>query len=43
MNKQNRNRFIDTEHKLMVTRGEEGWGMGEKGERIKKYKLMVTK
>ena len=33
MNKQNRNRLIDTENKLVVSRGERGWGMGEIGER----------
>ena len=27
-NKQNRNRLIDTENKLMVARWEEAWGAG---------------
>ena len=31
--KLNRNRFIDTENKLMVTGGEGGGWMGEKGKR----------
>ena len=35
-NKQNRNRFIDTEKRLTAVRGEEGWGLDEKGEGIKK-------
>ena len=43
INKQNRNRLIDTENKLKISR----WGrmgqLGEKGERIKKYKLVDTK
>ena len=26
MNKQNKNKFIDTKKRLMVTRGEKGWG-----------------
>ena len=43
MNKQNRNRVIDAENKLMVARGEGGGRLGEKGEGIKKYKLVVTK
>ena len=30
--KQNRNRLLDTENKLVVTRGEEGVGMGEIGK-----------
>ena len=42
INKQNRNRHIDTEDKLMVAIWEGDWGLGEKGERIK-YKLVVTK
>ena len=37
MNKQNRNRIIDTENVLIVARWEGVWGMGEKVERIKKY------
>ena len=43
MNKQNRNRLIDTENKLMATRWEGGKGVGERGEGIKKYKLVITK
>ena len=40
MGKQNRKRLIDTEDRLMVTRGEEGWGgMGEKGEGTEKCRL----
>ena len=42
MNKQNRNRLIDTEKILSVARWEEDWGTGKKGEGIKKYKLIVT-
>ena len=42
MNKQNRNRLIDTENVLMVARWERVRGMGEKGEEIKKYRLVVT-
>ena len=30
MNTQNRNRLIDTENRLMVARGDPGWGLGEK-------------
>ena len=33
--KQNRIRLIDTENRLTALRGEEDWGAGEKGERIK--------
>ena len=29
---QNRNRLIDTENKLVIVRGEEGWGMSDIGE-----------
>ena len=29
-NKQNRYRLMDTENRLMVTRGEWDWGLGEK-------------
>ena len=42
MNKQNRNRLIDSENRLMDARGEVGWGIGEKNKAIKKYKLVVT-
>ena len=41
MNKQNRNRLIDTEKRL---RAAEGFGkVGEKAEGIEKHKLVVTK
>ena len=43
MNKQNRDRLIDTGNKLMAARWERGWGLHEKDERIKKYKLQVIK
>ena len=43
INTQNRNRLKDTENKLMVVGWEEGWGLGEKGAGVKKYKLAVTK
>ena len=42
MSKQNRNRLIDSENILTVARWEGVEGMGEKGEGIKKYKLVVT-
>ena len=42
MNKQNRNRIIDTESILKVARWEGDWEMGKKGWR-EKYKLVVTK
>ena len=42
MNKENRNRLIDTENILMVARGRGVGGMGERCEGIKKYKLVVT-
>ena len=43
MNEQNRNRFIDTENILRVTRlGEGTGGMGRKGEGIQKCMLVVT-
>ena len=35
-NKQNRNRLMDTENRLTAIRREVGWGLGEKGEGIKK-------
>ena len=41
MNKQNRNRLIDTENKPMVARGVGVGEVGEKGEGIKKHKLVV--
>ena len=40
-NKQNRNRIIDMENVLMAARWEVG-KIGEKGEGINKYKLVVT-
>ena len=39
--KQNRNRLIDTENILVVARLEGVGVMGEKGEGIKKYKLVI--
>ena len=36
MNKQNKNRLINTENKLIVARGEECGGLGEGGEEIEK-------
>ena len=42
MNKQNRNRIIDTENDLMVARWEGNKGYEQKSEGIKKYKLVVT-
>lgn len=42
MNKQNRNRIVDTENILMVARWEGRWEMGKKGEGIKMYQLFVT-
>lgn len=32
MNNQNTNRLTETKNKLMLARGEEGGGMGKKGE-----------
>ena len=43
MNKQNRNRPIGTENRLMVATWEGGWGSDEKGEGIEEYRLVVTK
>ena len=40
MNKQNKP--TDTEKVLMVIRGNGVWRIGEKGEGIKKYKLIVV-
>ena len=42
MKNQNRIRLIDTEIRLMVAKGEGGWMIGEKNERIEDYKLVVT-
>ena len=39
--KQNRTRFIDTQNILMVTDGRFVGGLGEEGEGIKKYELIV--
>ena len=39
----NRKRLIDTENRLMADRGEKCWGLGEEGEGIEKYKLVVKK
>ena len=43
MNKQNRNKVIGTENKLMIFKWVGGGKLGEKCEGIKKYKLAVTK
>lgn len=42
-NKQNRSRLTDTETRLRVPSGEGGWGLGAKGEGVKKAELVVTK
>ena len=42
INKHNRKRLTDTENFSTVARWEEVGRMGEKGEGIKKYKLVVT-
>ena len=39
---QNKNRLIHTENILTIARWHGGWGHGEKGEGIKKHKLVVT-
>ena len=39
--KQNRNRFMDTENILTLTDGRGVGEIGEKGKGIKKYKLVV--
>ena len=39
MNKQNRNRFVNTENTLMIARWEGVWRLGEKDEEIKSYKI----
>ena len=39
----NRNRLIDTDNKLIVSRREGVGRVDQKGEGIKKYKLTVTK
>ena len=43
MYKPNSNRLTNTENKLMVAGWEGFGGLGEKGEKIKKYKLVVIK
>ena len=43
VSKQNRNKLIDTEHRLTVARGEGAGGLGEKGEGIEKCRLIITK
>ena len=40
--KNKQNRLIDTENILIVARWEGSGGMGEKGEGIKKYTLVIT-
>ena len=42
LRKQNINKLIDADNILMVARWERVRGMGEKGEGIKKYRLVVT-
>ena len=42
INKQNRNRSIDTENRLMVARGEGRWELGGKAEGTEEYRLVVT-
>ena len=42
MNKPNINRITDTENILTIATLERGLGKTEKGEGIKKYKLIVT-
>ena len=41
--KQNGNRRVDTESRLVVATGDGAWGLGEKGEGIEKYRSAVTK
>ena len=41
-NKTNRKRLINTENRLMVAKGEAGQ-VGEKGKRIEKHTVVVTK
>ena len=40
--RQNRTRLIDRENRLMVARGEGLWKLGEKGEGVEKYRMVVT-
>ena len=42
MNKQNRNRIIDTESIVTVARWEGGRGVGKRGEGIEKCRVVVT-
>ena len=42
MNKQNRNRLINTDIRIMVPRGKGLGGLGKNGDGIKKYKLVET-
>ena len=42
INKQNRNRLVDSEKRLTAERGEGCLGLCEKGEGIEQYKLVVT-
>ena len=42
MNTQKRNRLADPEIKLMAVRGQGAGELGDKGEGIKKYRLIVT-
>ena len=42
MNTQNRNRLIDAANRLMAARGEEHWGLAEKGDGMEKRGLVVT-
>lgn len=44
-NKRNKlkHRLTDTEDNLVMARVEESWGVGGKGEGMKKYELVVTK
>ena len=42
MNKQNRNRLIDTEKRLMVATGEGIGGQGKRGEGTEKYRLVAS-
>ena len=47
MNKESKNKLMDTENKLVATKWEEGWGLnwrlGEKGEGMKICKLPAIK
>ena len=41
MNKQNRNRLIDTDNKLMLPDGKDVWRLGENGGGVEMSKLAV--